>query len=72
METKQSHWLLANLFSHNYDRENIVRSMLGIDTASSVEPGISVLSLLKVVSHLWSNVLLVHPDELVSVVPHSC
>ena len=46
--------------------------MLGIDTADSVEPCISVLSLLKVVLQLWHNVLLVHPDELVAVVPHWC
>ena len=72
METKHSHWLLANLFSHNYDRENIVRSVFGIDTASSVEPCISVLSLLKVVLHLWQNVLLIHPDEVVTVMPHWC
>ena len=62
----------ADLISHNYDRENIVRSMLGIDTACSVEPCISVLSLLKVVLQLWHNVLLVHPDELVAIMPHWC
>ena len=62
----------TDLFSHNYDRENIVRSMLGIDTAGSVEPCISVLSLLKVVLQLWHDVVLVHPDELVAIVPHWC
>lgn len=62
----------TDLFSSNYDRENIVRSMLGIDTACSVEPCISVLSLLKIVLQLWRDVLLVHPDELVAVVPHWC
>ena len=46
--------------------------MLGIDTAGSVERCISVLSLLKVVLHLWRNVVLVHPDELVAIVPHWC
>ena len=61
-----------DLFSHNYDRENIVRSMLGIDAAGSVEACISVRSFLKVVLHLWRDVLIVHPDELVAVVPHWC
>ena len=61
-----------DLFSHNYDRENIVRSMLRIDTAGSVEACISVLSLLKVVLQLQRDVLLVHPDEIVAVVPHWC
>ena len=64
--------LIDTLFSQNYDREKVIRSMLRIDTSSSVEPGISVLSLLKVVLHLWRNVVLVHPDELVAIVPHWC
>ena len=61
-----------DFFSHNYDREDVVGSMLGINTATSVELGISVLSLHKVVLHLWCNILLVHPDEVVAVMPHWC
>ena len=72
METKHSHWLLANLFSHNYDRENIVRSMFWIHTVDSVESSISIFSLVKVAPHLWIDVLVVHTDELVAVVPHWC
>ena len=60
-----------SLFAH-YDRENIVGSMFGIDTTSSVEPSISVQSLLKVVPQFRRNVLLMNPDEVVTVMPHWC
>ena len=43
-----------SLFAH-FDRENIVGSMLRIDTAVSVEPSISVWSLHKVVLHFLRN-----------------
>ena len=61
-----------DLFSHNYDRENIVRSMLGIDTAGSVEPCISVRSLDKVVPQVGINVLFIDMDKVITVMPHWC
>ena len=60
------------LFSQHYDREDVVWSMLGIDTASSAEPSISVRSLHKVVLSVRQNVVFVDPDEVVPVGPHWC
>ena len=60
------------LFSQDYDREKVIWSVLRIHTSSSVEPGISVRSLLKVVPHVRRNVLLIDPDEVVTVMPHWC
>ena len=61
------------LFSQQYDdRQDVVWSVLGVDTASSAEPCISVWSLHKVVSSVRQNVVFVDPDEIVPVGPHWC
>ena len=60
------------LFSQPYDREDVVGSVLGVNTSISAVPGISVRSLHKVVSSVRQNVVLVHPDEVVPVGPHWC
>ena len=60
------------LFSQPYDREDVVGSVLGVDTAIGAEPSISVRSLHKVVASVRQNVGFVHPDEVVPVGPHWC
>ena len=62
----------SKLFFAHYCREDIVGSMLRVQTTSSVEASISIRSLLKVVSQVGINVQLIDLDEVVTVIPHWC
>ena len=60
------------LFSQKCDRKKVVRSVLRIHTPRSVKLSISERPLLEIIFHFWQNVLLVHSDEAVTVMPHWC
>ena len=60
------------LFSQRCDRKKVVRSVLRIHTPRRVNLSIPKRPLLEIIFHFWQNVLLIHPDEAVTVMPHWC
>ena len=68
------HFVLVKivLFSQKCDRKKVVRSVLRIHTPRDVKLIISERPFFEVIYHFWQNVLLVHSDEAVTVMPHWC
>ena len=59
-------------FSKLVCRDEVIRSMHGVHTALSVEPCISVWSLLKISLHFGGNLIPVDIDEVVAIRPNWC